>query len=261
MPELLTRLRGKLPIIGICLGHQAIVEAYGGYVGQAGEILHGKASSIEHDGQAMFAGLTNPLPVARYHSLVGSNIPAGLTINAHFNGMVMAVRHDADRVCGFQFHPESILHRGARPEQTLAWAQQKLEPANTLQPILEKLYQAQTVSQQESHQLFSAVVRGELKPEQLAAALVSMKIRGEHPNEIAGQQPRYWKTQRRSAPGLSVLPISSVLAVTAATDQYSTASAFVAAACGLKVANTATVASPVNLVRPICWRRSVLILI
>jgi anthranilate synthase/aminodeoxychorismate synthase-like glutamine amidotransferase len=97
-------MRGKLPIIGICLGHQAIVEAYGGYVGQAGEILHGKASSIEHDGQAMFAGLSNPLPVARYHSLVGSNIPAGLTINAHFNGMVMAVRHDADRVCGFQFH-------------------------------------------------------------------------------------------------------------------------------------------------------------
>ena len=188
MPELLTRLRGKLPIIGICLGHQAIVEAYGGYVGQAGEILHGKASSIEHDGQAMFAGLTNPLPVARYHSLVGSNIPAGLTINAHFNGMVMAVRHDADRVCGFQFHPESILTtQGARLlEQTLAWAQQKLEPTNTLQPILEKLYQAQTLSQQESHQLFSAVVHGELKPEQLAAALVSMKIRGEHPNEIAG---------------------------------------------------------------------------
>ncbi|VDZ99962.1 anthranilate synthase component II; anthranilate phosphoribosyltransferase [Salmonella enterica subsp. enterica] len=57
-------------------GHQAIVEAYGGYVGQAGEILHGKASSIEHDGQAMFAGLANPLPVARYHSLVGSNVPA-----------------------------------------------------------------------------------------------------------------------------------------------------------------------------------------
>ncbi len=109
MPELLTRLRGKLPIIGICLGHQAIVEAYGGYVGQAGEILHGKASSIEHDGQAMFSGLANPLPVARYHSLVGSNVPAGLTINAHFNGMVMAVRHDTDRVCGFQFHPESIL--------------------------------------------------------------------------------------------------------------------------------------------------------
>jgi anthranilate synthase component 2 len=124
MPELLNTLRGRLPIIGICLGHQAIVEAYGGHVGQAGEILHGKASAITHDGEAMFAGLPSPLPVARYHSLVGSQVPATLTVNATFNDMVMAVRHDADRVCGFQFHPESILTTlGARLlEQTLAWA-------------------------------------------------------------------------------------------------------------------------------------------
>ena len=124
MPELLRRLRGRLPIIGICLGHQAIIEAYGGHVGQAGEILHGKASAVTHDGQAMFAGLSNPLPVARYHSLVGSDTPDELTINATFNQMVMAVRHEADRVCGFQFHPESILTtQGARLlEQTLAWA-------------------------------------------------------------------------------------------------------------------------------------------
>lgn len=124
MPEMLTRLRGRLPIIGICLGHQAIVEAYGGHVGQAGEILHGKASAIAHDDCGMFAGLTNPLPVARYHSLVGSNVPEELTVNATFNDMVMAVRHDKDRVCGFQFHPESILTtQGAiLLEQTLAWA-------------------------------------------------------------------------------------------------------------------------------------------
>lgn len=124
MPELLQRLRGRLPIIGICLGHQAIVEAYGGHVGQAGEILHGKASAVTHDDSAMFAGLPNPLPVARYHSLVGSNTPAELTVNATFNGMVMAVRHEGDRACGFQFHPESILTtQGAKLlEQTLAWA-------------------------------------------------------------------------------------------------------------------------------------------
>lgn len=124
MPELLNKLRGKLPIIGICLGHQAIVEAYGGHVGQAGEILHGKASLVEHDGEGMFSGLPSPLPVARYHSLVGSQIPAGLTVNASFNGMVMAVRHDEERVCGFEFHPESILTtQGARLlEQTLEWA-------------------------------------------------------------------------------------------------------------------------------------------
>ncbi|MFP9227817.1 glutamine amidotransferase [Pectobacterium cacticida] len=124
MPELLQRLRGKLPIIGICLGHQAIVEAYGGHVGQAGEILHGKASAIDHDGCAMFSDLPHPLPVARYHSLVGSCIPATLTVNAHIDTMVMAVRNDADRVCGFQFHPESILttHGARLLEQTLAWA-------------------------------------------------------------------------------------------------------------------------------------------
>ncbi|KEY58525.1 anthranilate synthase component 2 [Serratia sp. DD3] len=123
MPELLQRLVGKMPIIGICLGHQAIVEAYGGHVGQAGEILHGKASAITHDGAGMFTGMPNPLPVARYHSLVGSRLPAELTVNAHFGDMVMAVRHDQHRVCGFQFHPESILTiQGARLlEQTLAW--------------------------------------------------------------------------------------------------------------------------------------------
>ena len=124
MPRLLKAMRGKVPIIGICLGHQAIVESYGGVVGQAGEILHGKASAISHDGQAMFSGLPNPLPVARYHSLVGSNIPADVTVNATFNGMVMAIRNDEDKVCGFQFHPESILTtQGAKLlEQTLAWA-------------------------------------------------------------------------------------------------------------------------------------------
>lgn len=124
MPALLQQLCGKIPVIGICLGHQAIIEAYGGKVGQAGEILHGKASLITHDGTAMFAGLPNPLPVARYHSLTGQQIPDCLTVNARYQQMVMAVRHDAHRVCGVQFHPESILttHGARLLEQTLCWA-------------------------------------------------------------------------------------------------------------------------------------------
>ncbi len=223
MPELLTRLRGKLPIIGICLGHQAIVEAYGGYVGQAGEILHGKASSIEHDGQA----------------LVGSNTPTELTVNASYNGMVMAVRHDADRVCGFQFHPESILTtQGARLlEQTLAWALTRAEQQNSVQPILEKLYQAEVLSREESHQLFSAVVRGELKPEQLAAALVSMKVRGEHPVEIAGAASALLENAAPfPRPDYAFADIVGTGGDGSNSINISTASAFVAAAVGLKVA-------------------------
>lgn len=239
MPELLTRLRGVLPIIGICLGHQAIVEAYGGYIGQAGEILHGKASSIEHDGQAMFSGLVNPLPVARYHSLVGSNIPADLTINARFNGMVMAVRHDADSVCGFQFHPESILttHGARLLEQTLVWALSRQQIHQSLQPTLEKLYHAATLSREESHQLFSAIIRGELKPEQLADVLMSMKIRGEQPSEIAGAASALLEEAAPfPRPNYPFADIVGTGGDGSNSINISTASAFVAAAMGLKIA-------------------------
>ncbi|CUX96623.1 glutamine amidotransferase-related protein [Candidatus Doolittlea endobia] len=124
MPALLTTLCGRLPIIGICLGHQAIVESYGGNIGYAGDILHGKASLIRHDNAGMFAGMPNPLQVARYHSLVVSQVPETLTVNAYFDDMVMAVRSDVDRLCGFQFHPESILttHGAHLLNQTIAWA-------------------------------------------------------------------------------------------------------------------------------------------
>ncbi|OYD26033.1 aminodeoxychorismate/anthranilate synthase component II [Oceanimonas baumannii] len=109
MPTLIEQCLGRFPILGICLGHQALVEHYGGRVESAGEIKHGKSSLISHSGQDMFAGLPNPLPVARYHSLVGTEIPAGLEVVADFNGMTMAVQDKTNRVLGFQFHPESIM--------------------------------------------------------------------------------------------------------------------------------------------------------
>ena len=109
MLNLINEVKGKLPIVGICLGHQAIVEAYGGIIGYAGEIFHGKASLINHDGLEMFEGLPQPLPVARYHSLICNKIPKNFIINSYFNNMIMSVRNNSDYVCGFQFHPESIL--------------------------------------------------------------------------------------------------------------------------------------------------------
>lgn len=109
MIELIGLCRGKYPILGICLGHQAICEYYGGTVGSAGEIVHGKTSQIEHSGRDMFTGFTNPLPVARYHSLVATYVPEDLEVIAHYHDMPMAVLQRQDRVLGFQFHPESIM--------------------------------------------------------------------------------------------------------------------------------------------------------
>ncbi|WP_162808041.1 aminodeoxychorismate/anthranilate synthase component II [Vibrio cholerae] len=124
MPELLQRLKGKVPVIGICLGHQAIVEAYGGVVAGAGEIIHGKVSMMEHQNHAIYRGLPSPLAIARYHSLVATQVPAALTVTAEVNGLVMSVVNEADKVCGFQFHPESIMttHGATLLANAIDWA-------------------------------------------------------------------------------------------------------------------------------------------
>ncbi|WP_194439517.1 aminodeoxychorismate/anthranilate synthase component II [Vibrio fluminensis] len=109
MPALIQRLKGKVPIIGICLGHQAIVEAYGGKVAGAGEIVHGKVSMMEHQNHAIYQGLPSPLAIARYHSLVATKVSDSLTVTAEVDGLVMSVVQEQDKVCGFQFHPESIM--------------------------------------------------------------------------------------------------------------------------------------------------------
>ena len=100
---------GKIPILGICLGHQALIEYYGGNVKRADEVVHGKASNIEHCAKGAFEGIQNPLPVARYHSLIGINIPDSLTTIASFEGMCMAISNENDAILAYQFHPESIL--------------------------------------------------------------------------------------------------------------------------------------------------------
>ena len=109
MPKLLKRVNGHFPVVGICLGHQAIIEHFGGHVVRAGEVLHGKSSEITHCNDRMFAGFPQPLPVARYHSLIGDNLPTNLEVTAECNGLIMAVYQAQSRMIGYQFHPESIL--------------------------------------------------------------------------------------------------------------------------------------------------------
>jgi anthranilate synthase component 2 len=108
-----------IPILGVCLGHQAIGEAYGGRVVRAGRVMHGKRSNVEHDGTGLFEGLPSPLPVMRYHSLVveRESLPPELEILAVATddaSEIHALRHRTHPVWGVQFHPESILTTGGK---------------------------------------------------------------------------------------------------------------------------------------------------
>ena len=110
--ELVRRFAGKVPILGVCLGHQAIGQAFGGRIVRARRVMHGKLSPVEHGGRGVFAGLPSPLTVTRYHSLAidEETMPACLEVTARADdGEVMAVRHRSFPVEGVQFHPEAIL--------------------------------------------------------------------------------------------------------------------------------------------------------
>jgi anthranilate synthase/aminodeoxychorismate synthase-like glutamine amidotransferase len=108
--EIIKRLGPHVPTLGVCLGHQAIVEAFGGEVGQAQRLVHGKASEIAHDRRGLFSGLPDPLQGGRYHSLAAARVPDQLEVCATTDdGEVMAVRHRELPVDGIQFHPESVL--------------------------------------------------------------------------------------------------------------------------------------------------------
>ena len=109
--ELIRRLGEHVPVLGVCLGHQAIGEAYGGRVVRAASLMHGKLSQVHHDGTGLFAGVPDPFAATRYHSLVveEATLPGDLEVTARTSdGVIMGLRHRTHPVAGVQFHPESI---------------------------------------------------------------------------------------------------------------------------------------------------------
>ena len=110
--DMIRAFAGRIPVLGVCLGHQSIVEVFGGQVVRAERLMHGKTSQLHHDGGTLFAGLPQPCEVGRYHSLIAApeSLPPQLQVSAQTaEGEIMAVRHRAFTVEGVQFHPESIL--------------------------------------------------------------------------------------------------------------------------------------------------------
>ena len=110
--DAITAFAGRIPILGVCLGHQAIGQAFGGKVIRAPELMHGKTSEIQHDGKTIFEGLPNPFSATRYHSLIveRETLPDCLEVSASTSGrLIMGLRHKQMKVEGVQFHPESVL--------------------------------------------------------------------------------------------------------------------------------------------------------
>jgi para-aminobenzoate synthetase component II len=108
--EILRRLSVRVPTLGVCLGHQAIVQVFGGEVGRARELVHGKATTVAHDGRGIFSGLPEDFLAGRYHSLAATSVPDAFEVSATApDGEVMAIRHRELPLDGVQFHPESVL--------------------------------------------------------------------------------------------------------------------------------------------------------
>lgn len=115
--DVIRRFSGKTPILGVCLGHQSIAQAFGGNVVRAPRLMHGKTSPIEHDGRSIFHGLPSPFEATRYHSLIveETSLPESLVVSARTpEGEIMALRHKELAVEGVQFHPESVLTEHGR---------------------------------------------------------------------------------------------------------------------------------------------------
>ena len=110
--DVIRQFGGKIPILGVCLGHQSIGQVFGGDVVRAAELMHGKTSTISHEGKSIFKGLPNPFTATRYHSLIvkRDTLPACLEITAETeDGVIMGIKHKEMEIHGVQFHPESIL--------------------------------------------------------------------------------------------------------------------------------------------------------
>ncbi len=126
--DIIEKAPADLPIFGVCLGYQSMIEALGGRVGGAGEIVHGKPSLITHDEVGIFTGLGSPLTAGRYHSLVGLEIPDSCRVTARIGEMVMGIEHKTRKIAGLQFHPESILtpYGGRLIQNVIEWASGKI---------------------------------------------------------------------------------------------------------------------------------------
>ncbi len=260
--DLVKRFHKDIPILGVCLGHQAIGQAFGGKVVRAKRVMHGKVSPIEHNKKGIFHNLPSPLTATRYHSLIVQEpLPDSLEITARGKETeVMALRHKEYPVVGMQFHPESILTEyghemlsnflqleagdpGPAKASSEAVAQAQPSPAPTIiMPIktaINKVMNGESLTIEEAEEVMSQIMAGEATPAQIGSYLTALRMKGETVEEITGSV----RAMRR--PAVPVRPAASPAELVdtcgtggdgVGTFNISTTAAFVVAGTGQKVA-------------------------
>ena len=238
--EAVRHFAGSTPLLGVCLGHQAIGQAFGGTIAGARNIVHGKTDTISLDGRGLFRGVPSPSVFTRYHSLVvqADTLPEGFEVTATSpDGEVMGIRHREWVVEGVQFHPESIASdMGMR---VLAnFLDYRREPF-VFRPLLERVMAGAPLAMEQAAELMDEITEGRLPASQLAAMLVALGVKGYTAEEIAGFAAvlaRKKQPLQRPADGGAVVDTCGTGGDGLATFNISSLAALVVAGCGVRVA-------------------------
>ncbi len=236
----------RIPILGVCLGHQCIGNAFGGKVVHAGTLMHGKTSQIRHDGKGIFSMIENPMTATRYHSLAleRESLPPVLEVCAESeDGEVMGIRHISRPVYGVQFHPESILTRyGMRILENFLSFIDPRQPVRlcfgNMREAISQVASGKDLTPDGMRDAMNMIMEGEATPAQISSFLSCLAMKGETTAEIAAAVDvmRQKATKIKAPPGESLLDTCGTGGDRSGTFNISTTVAFVAAGAGIRVA-------------------------
>jgi anthranilate synthase/phosphoribosyltransferase len=237
--DLIRRFAGRKPILGVCLGHQAIAAAFGARIVRAKRIMHGKADTITHDGKTLFSDAPNPLRVIRYHSLAidRESLSAGFEVSAtSSDGEIMAIRHLEYRIEGLQFHPESIgTEEGERLVRNFLSGVREVP---SVKSMLKRLSSREELTRAEARSFMEQIADGTVSQAQVGAFLAALTLKGPTIEEMTGfASSLYDRAVRVPLPeGLATVDTCGTGGDSSGTFNISTAAAFVAAGAGARVA-------------------------
>jgi len=233
--EAVLRFAGRIPILGVCLGHQAIGEAFGGRIVAAKRIVHGKTEPVVTDGKGLFRAIPNPAACVRYHTLEEASLPAELEVTARStDGDVMGLRHREFPVEGVQFHPESVGTEAGRLmlKNFLHYRREPFEPKKSLTAVMAKRH----MSRNEAENFMEELPEGNLSPAQIAAFLVALGAKGVTGEEIAGCAAVLQRKRKVVKCDVPVLDTCGTGGDGFGTFNISSFAALIASAAGVKVA-------------------------